>query len=252
MSLHPAQLRARHFLLPKDGAGLEECEDAVGVNVEAGRFALADGATEAFDAGSWARALASGWVGREETPLAVGEFREWAAEEGRRFERGWAGRELPWYAEAKARAGSFATFVGLALDAGGGGVRWRALALGDACLIQRRGSAVVRAWPLADPAAFNSAPALLPSREAALAGALARASTAEGEARAGDCFLLLSDAAAAWFLTLSRAGDPALEEFDSLLAAAENEALAALLRAERAAGRIKDDDVAAVRVEVDF
>jgi hypothetical protein len=237
--------------MPKDGASFEECEDAVGVNVGAGRFALADGATEAFDAGRWARALAAGWVEREAAPLTAEELRPWVAEEGRRLQEGWAGRELPWYAEEKARGGSFAAFVGLGFEEAAGGLRWRAVALGDACLVQRRGRAVLAAAPLDDPEEFNASPVLVPSREAALEGALARAVTAAGAAEAGDVFLLLSDAAAAWFLRLSGAADPLLEEFDSLLAASENEALAALFRAERAAGRIKDDDVAVVRVAIE-
>jgi hypothetical protein len=237
--------------MSKEGAGFEECEDAVGVNVAALRFALADGATEAFDAGSWARALAAGWVAREAAPFAVGEFKAWVAEQGRRLQEGWAGRALPWYAEEKARAGSFAAFVGLGFEEAEGGLRWRALALGDACLVQRRGRSVVAALPLSDPEEFNASPALVPSREAALEGALGRAVEAAGAAEAGDVFLLLSDAAAAWFLKLSLTLDPLLEEFDSLLAASENESLAALFRGERAAGRIKDDDVAVVRVAVE-
>lgn len=237
--------------MPKEGAGIEECEDAVGVNVAALRFALADGATEAFDAGSWARALAAGWVEREVAPLSVEELRAWVTEAGSRLQEGWAGRELPWYAEEKARAGSFATFVGLAFEECEEAVRWRAVALGDACVVQRRGGSVVGSWPLSDPAEFNTAPALVPSREAALEVALGRTVTAAGGAEAGDLFLLLSDAAAAWFLKLSLSLDPLLEEFDSLLAASENEALAALFRAERAAGRIKDDDVAVVRIAIE-
>lgn len=244
------RLRATHFLMPKEGAGAEECEDAVGVNVSVRRFAVADGATEAFDAGRWARALAAGWVERETAALSVEELKVWVAEEGKRFAEGWAGRELPWYAEEKARAGSFAAFVGVSFEEAAGGWRWRAVALGDACLVQRRAGAIVTAVPLDDPAEFNAAPVLVPSREAAHAAALARVVEAAGRAAAGDRFLLLSDAAAAWFLKLSRARDPVLEEFDSLLAASENEALAALLRAERASGRIKDDDVAVVRVEI--
>ena len=251
MSRQRRRLNVSHFLAPKDGATFEECEDAVGVSVESGRFALADGATEAFDAGSWARALVAGWVGREAAALTAPEFKAWVVEEGKRFEESWAGRELPWYAEAKARAGSFAAFVGLAFEETAGGLRWRALALGDACLVQRRGGEVVRALPLSSPDEFNAAPVLVPTREAALEGALARAVEAEGAARVGDVLLLLSDAAAAWFLGLSLARDPVREKFDSLLAASENEALAALIRAERAAGRIKDDDVAAVRVEIE-
>lgn len=241
-------IRASHFIMPKEGASPEECEDAVGVDAGAGRFALADGATEAFDAGSWARALAGGWV--RAAPLTVVEFKAWVAEEGKRLQEGWAGRELPWYAEEKARGGSYAAFVGLSLGEGGGGLRWRAIALGDACVVQRRGGRIEAAMPLSRAEEFNSCPALVPSRGAALEAALARAVTAGGGAEAGDTFLLLSDAAAAWFFGLFAERAPLLEEFDSRLAASDNEALAGLFRRERGAGRIKDDDVAVVRVTV--
>lgn len=244
------RIRASQFIMPKGGASLDECEDAAGVNLGARRFALADGATEAFDAGSWARALAGSWVKTPRAPLAVEEFRAWAAEEGRRLQKFWEGRSLAWYAEEKARAGSFAAFVGLGFEEAGGELCWRAIALGDACLVQRRGGAVVAAMPLSSPEEFNSSPALVPSRAAALDAALARAVTAGGGAEAGDTFLLLSDAAAAWFFKLSGERAPLLEEFDSLLAASENGALAALFVGEREAGRLKDDDVAAVRVAV--
>lgn len=243
-------IRVSHFLMPKKGASLDECEDAVGLNVEGGRFAVADGATEAFDAGSWARALAGGWVGAGAAPLGVEEFKAWVTEEGKRQRESWSGRELPWYAEEKARAGSFAAFVGLSFEAEGGELRWRAIALGDACVVQRRGGALRAALPLSRAEQFNSCPALVPSHEAALEAALAHAATAGGGAAAGDTFLLLSDAAAAWFFKLFEERAPALEEFDSWLAASDNEALAGLFRRERDAGRIKDDDVAVVRVAV--
>jgi len=241
-------IRVSHFLMPKDGAAAEECEDAVGLNVGGGRFAVADGATEAFDAGRWARALAEGWAGG--APRSAAEFRAWVAGEGERLHEAWAGRELPWYAEEKARGGSFAAFVGLSIEAEGGALRWRAIALGDACLVRRRDGVIRAAMPLGRAEDFNSCPALVPSRAAALDAALAQAVTAEGAAEAGDTFLLLSDAAAAWFLKLSEGRSPAVGEFDSRLAASDNEALAALFRRERAAGRIKDDDVAVVRVAI--
>ncbi|MDQ3805786.1 MAG: hypothetical protein M3416_18395 [Acidobacteriota bacterium] len=245
------QIRASHFVMPKEGAGLDECEDAVGLDVEGGRFAVADGATEAFDAGSWARALAEGWVGMEAAPLTVEEFKAWVAEEGKRLQESWSGRRLPWYAEEKARAGSFAAFVGLSFEGAGSGLRWRAIALGDACVVQRRGGAVRAAMPLSRAGEFNSCPALVPSHGAALEAALAHAVTAGGGAAAGDTFLLLSDAAAAWFFKLFEERAPLLEEFDSWLAASDNGALAGLFRRERDAGRIKDDDVAVVRVAVE-
>src|SRR5437763_458503 len=62
------------FVLPKGGAGVEECEDAAAASEEALAFAVADGATEAFDARRWARRLAEGWV--REAPAAAAWFFE--------------------------------------------------------------------------------------------------------------------------------------------------------------------------------
>ena len=132
------QLRAERFLLPKEGAQEAECEDAIGVNLAAGRFAVADGATEAFDARSWARALAQGWVACEPPALSRESFGAWVVGQGTQLHDSWQGRALPWYAEEKARRGSFAAFVGVQLELTNGASHWTAIALGDSCLVQRR------------------------------------------------------------------------------------------------------------------
>ena len=251
MSRPGARVLATFFLMPKDGASVEECEDAVGVNVEALRFAVADGATEAFDSGSWARLLVEAWVGADGAAKpSAEEFRARVVERGRRLHESWAARGLPWYAEEKARMGSFATFAGLAFGEREGGLDWRAVALGDACVVQLRGGAILSALPLSNHGEFNSCPPLVPSNAAAAEAALARAVEAGGAAEGGDQFLLLSDAVAAWFFQSFEGHGALAEKFDSLLSATDNVALAELFRGERAAGRIKDDDVAIVRVTV--
>ncbi|MDT5293692.1 MAG: hypothetical protein QOJ76_572 [Acidobacteriota bacterium] len=244
-------VRAQQFIIPKEGSTPDECEDAVGVDAGALRFALADGATEAFDARRWAARLVERWVGAAQPPLTVAEFRPWLAEQGDWLRDAWDGRSLPWYAEEKRRAGSYAAFVGLQLVAGGRGVRWSAVALGDACLVQRRGAQLCAAMPVSSHEAFGSCPPLVPSHESLRETALARLVTAGGDARGGDVFLLMSDALAAWYFERLAKHDTAVARFDSLLAAAENDALAGLVRQERAAKRMKDDDVAAVRVAVE-
>src|ERR1051326_102845 len=169
------------FVLPKEGARAEECEDAAAADDAALCYAVADGATEAFDAGRWARLLAEDWVRAQSPPTAADEFRAWAAAQGERLHAGWSELSLPWYAEEKRRAGSFAAFVGIRFDeedagvapdtggnkAGARGVEqnrrgerglpveheqrvepvlsWRAVALGDSCLVQTRGGEVVAA-----------------------------------------------------------------------------------------------------------
>lgn len=238
-------------MLPKEGAGAEECEDAVGVSAERRRYAVADGATEAFDSKSWAKLLAEGWVAAERAAVTVESFGAWVAERGRALHESWDGRTLPWYAEEKRRAGSFAAFVGLSFREDGRQLRAEVIALGDACMIHLRGGAVHCAMPLTDAREFTSTPPLVPSQEALQESALAKAVTDAGPVEHGDIFLLLSDAAAAWFLSLGEEDAPLRARFDSLLKSPATEPLAELFRAERRAGRIKDDDVAVVRVAVE-
>jgi Protein phosphatase 2C len=242
------RVSVRHFVLPKEGNAPEECEDAVAFDAGSLRFAVADGATEAFDARRWAARLAAEWVAAVRAPLTAAEFGAWLKEQGEWLRASWEGKQLPWYAEEKRRAGSYAAFVGLRLEAGPGRVGWRAVALGDSCLVHRRGGEQLAAFPLSSHESFNSSPPLVPSSEAMREAALARLVEESGEAGPGDTFLLMTDALSAWYFETSARRDPAAERFDSLLAASENNSLAELVRRERAAARMRDDDVAAVRV----
>jgi hypothetical protein len=258
------------FVLPKEGATADECEDAAASDDSALCYAVADGATEAFDAGRWARLLAEEWVRSKQPPTLSAEFRAWAVSQGERLRLEWGVTPLPWYAEEKRRSGSFAAFVGVkfdervegsmnvsfadsananSADASGASLRWRAAALGDSCFVQTRGGAVVEAFPLDRSADFNSSPILLPSAETVRESALARAVFREGEAAPGDTFFLLSDALAAWFFESCELRGKSLAEFDSLIASSENERLSEFIRGERRAGRLKDDDVAVVRIK---
>ena len=251
MTSNALHVLSRQFVLPKEGSTLEECEDAVGVDEEGLRFAVADGATEAFDARRWAVRLAEAWVGAKSAPLAVEGFRTWLAAQGEWLHATWEGRAMPWYAEEKARAGSYAAFVGLQLRPCERGLSWDAVALGDACLVQRRGEETCAAVPVKGRGDFNSCPPLVPSHESLREAALERLVKGEGSAARGDVFLLMSDALAAWYFEFAGAGGDAVARFDSLLAASENEALEELVREERRAKRMRDDDVAVVRVAVE-
>jgi len=245
------RIQTRYFILPKEGSEPEECEDALAFDAGSLRFAVADGATEAFDARRWAARLAAEWVGAVQAPLTAGEFGPWLKEQGEWLHASWEGRKLPWYAEEKRRAGSYAAFVGLRLEASGQRMSWHAVALGDSCLVQRRGGEVLDAFPLDNHEAFTSTPPLVPSSEHSRAAALARLVERKGGAEPGDTFLLMTDALSAWYLESSARRDPCAEQFDSLLAASENGSLSELVRRERAAARLKDDDVAVVRVSVE-
>ena len=244
------RLEAQSFISAKDGAGIAECEDAIAVNETMRRYAIADGATEAFDAGSWARALVQSWTAEE--ACCDGEnFKLWARAVGERWESEWSGRELAWYAEAKRERGSFAAFAGVVFDEDEqGGLKWRAVALGDACVIHRRGNMIVRAMPLDDARKFNATPQLVPSRTERHADVWQHLCIEAGAARDGDVLLLLTDAVAAWFLRLFAEADSCITKFENALADGRDEELNLLIDAERQVGRLRDDDVAAVRVVV--
>jgi hypothetical protein len=250
MSHRPFRLHTQHFLLPKSGQAFSECEDAVGINAEAHRYAVADGATEAFDAGSWAKRLAHRWVESPKPALTLEDFRAWVEAEGKSLHDSWAGLRLAWYAEEKARGGSYAAFVGIGFEPDKSEPSWQAVALGDSCLIHCRAREVLMSLPLSDYRRFNAAPVLVPSLGLLLNAALSQAVARRGEARAGDTFWLLSDAAAAWYLMLSETRDPQRALFEALLADSKHDELVDFFERERLSNRIKDDDIAILRIEV--
>lgn len=243
------QFQTRQFLLPKSGLQLSECEDAIGVNPGVGRFAIADGATEAFDSRSWALRLAENWVKDDSAALSTNQFRDWIADQGLALHDSWNGLKLSWYAEEKARSGSFATFVGVQVrfDQSPG---WEAVALGDACLVHRREQKILKAFPLSDSESFTATPPLLPSKHSLQGAALESIVFSSGSLEPGDVLLLLSDAVAAWYLKLRESNDQTSSRFDGLLRTGQNDGLVGLFESERQAGRIRDDDIAVLSIAV--
>jgi hypothetical protein len=244
-------LQLSSFLLSKDGAGAAECEDAVALNEAARRFALADGATEAFDARGWAQRLVASWTARErDSLLDAADCAVWLADEGARFDESWAHRELSWYGAEKLQAGSFAAFVGAQFEERKNELRYRAIALGDSCLVRCRAGKIVHSFPLGDAAQFTSAPYLAPSRARAfnLSVIAERTQTESGAIQTDEIVYLLSDAIAAWFLAQNANGTDAVAKLDALLRTASPDEIARFLQNEKASGDLKDDDIAILRI----
>lgn len=250
-SMSTWQVQTRQFLLPKSGHQLSECEDAIGINQTARRFAIADGATEAFDAQSWAQRLAHDWVQVEPAALTLEKFRTWVAEQGESLHDSWRRLRLSWYAEEKAQTGSFAAFVGVQLDLEVNAPGWRAIALGDACLVHCRNQAILKTLPVSHYESFNMTPLLVPSHASMHDAALQRVVVDCGTLEHGDMLLLLSDAAAAWYLLLGEQDHQTRSCFDALLSGKRDHELTRLFECERLAGRLKDDDIAALSIEVE-
>ncbi len=71
-----------------------------------------------------------------------------------------------------------------------------------------------------------------------------------GRARAGDVFLLLTDAIAAWYLEALGSSPALAERFDSILSESNEPELKAMVESCRANGYLRNDDVAAIRIAV--
>lgn len=229
---------------------MKECEDAIGVNVAALRFAVADGATEAYGARRWARYLVTAWVsdGAREAEEAV--YVEGVGALARRFQARQQHGRAPWYVEAKAQQGSFAALLGLAIAPAAPHWTWEAIAIGDCCLVHLRFEGTRTAFPITDPRDFGSHPAEIGtthlSREA-LAPIVRREA---GVLCPGDALLLMTDAIAQWYLEHCVSDEARETEFDhAILSGSDN--LSGLVERERADGRLRNDDIAVLRIDVD-
>ena len=163
------------------------------------------------------------------------------------WDRAVARRPLPWYAEEKARSGAYAALIGLELSRGGEGDSgsWSALACGDSCFFHLRSDALIGSFPVTRSEEFSSSPLLLGShpRTRGLEGIR----TASGTWQEGDCFYLMSDALASWFLTRCEAGDVPWQALRDVTIAKEPdfEEWISALRKSRA---IKNDDCTLIGV----
>ncbi len=228
------------FWAPKAGSTAEEWEDAFCCDPDHGRFSVADGASECSFSALWARLLVEGYVAR---PPDGSNLRDWLRPLQEEWARGTNGRELPWYAEEKARSGAFSSLLGLHLDPDTGG--WHAVAVGDSCLFAVREGRLVTAFPLSRGVEFHSRPLLLASAARSNDGVWSAVREAAGRFDPGDLLLLMTDALAAWFVAeaeLRRRPWAALAKIDS------QEDFERFLELMRAGRSMRNDDVTLVQV----
>jgi hypothetical protein len=231
-----------YWLSKRDNAA-EEYEDAFAGDVAAGRFAVADGATESAFADSWARLLVEQFVC---LPEASG-VEQWAAavpSAQQQWLAGVGGRALPWYAEMKISQGAFATFMGVALGTDRNGRSyWEATSVGDSCLFHTRGAKLLRSFPVSHSQEFGNSPSLIGSRTPP-ADICQRATQARGATAAGDRLWLMTDAMSQWFLQEHEAGRRPWEETEMLLPVFETvPRFAQWIEGLRNARRLRNDDV---------
>jgi Protein phosphatase 2C len=226
----------RALRTPKRGHTDAEYEDAWAANPQAGRFAVADGASETSYAELWARFLAESFVAARQP----WETQDWLSGPRQRWSAAVDGLDLPWYGEMKREQGAFATLLGLAVrsPAPHQPGRWRALAVGDSCLVRCRNGQRPRSFPLSKSAEFGNQPRLLGSRP----GLTPAPALASGSCRPGDRLFLMTDALAQWFLLRCEKHRRPWNHFQRLLAEPD-EAFAAWIEKRRDHDDLRNDDV---------
>lgn len=267
-----------HLVAPKHGSMESECEDAVAVLPgrpydhmvqEPLTAGVCDGATESALAKDWARLLA--WAAAEHAMrlpdlLAGGTaFEEFAAAAVAQWDpwlvqytqaRDADGRPLKWYEHTKIAAGAYATLLMVRVDpnsdshpATGEPIwRWRAAALGDSCLFHLHDNRLVQAFPVVAVEEFGTTPDLFGSRNNDAVLLARRTRFTEGWCRPGDRLLLMTDALAAWFLSVPDQEDAVSQ----LLEFAGPDDLGGFknwLNDLRERGQLRNDDVALVRID---
>jgi hypothetical protein len=161
---------------------------------------------------------------------------------------------LDWFGEEKRLAGAYATFLGLSLKkpaAGSSEGRWKAMAVGDACIFQVRDGSLLTAFPLSAATDFGNRPSLLCSRSdvSEQAERWSRAQEKIGNWQAGDRFLLMTDALAQWFLRRAEAHDKPWDALLPRLAEPSTAALTAYVKELRRTDGLVNDDVTLLTIE---
>ncbi len=227
--------------VPKAGNTDAQNEDAAVVTQKLRRAAVADGASEGWQSGPWATVLATAYAQLPPEPTTFAGWVAAAREHAPRSE------SKSWYAEAKQAQGSFATLVGVTFEpTKDSGIKWRALAVGDACLFHLRGAKLLAKFPVEAVEDFSNRPRLIGSADTA---PLEEPEWFAGRAELGDVFYLLTDALAEWFLRTREANGTPWTELDSVTRSSlQPTTFAYWIKSLRDAKMIRNDDCTALRI----
>ncbi|MEU8787067.1 hypothetical protein [Streptomyces sp. NPDC048637] len=267
-----------HLVAPKQGSTEAECEDAVAVLPsrphdymlrEPLTAGVCDGATESALAKDWASLLACAAAERAmELPdlLAGGTaFEEFASSAVSQWEpwlgqytqaRHEEGRPLKWYEHTKLAEGAYATLLTVRVDPDADSDadtaepawRWRAAALGDSCLFHLHDNRLVQAFPVATVEEFGTTPDLFGSRNHDVALLARRTRFTEGRCSPGDRLLLMTDALAAWLLSVPDQED-AVNQLLEFAGPDDLDGFKNWLNGLRDRRQLRNDDVALVRID---
>ena len=196
----------RAFTVAKDASDPSSNQDALEVDAEAGRAAVAVGFSCTLVAGPWGRAVVNG-VGAGPPDVSRGDqFRGWLEIQRQAWANAVDVSELAWHQKTKLRDGASTTLLWVELtEADDRQFELRSFAIGDGCLFHVRGDQVLRAFPIEDSRLFDVNPEVLRS-VAGTPDEQTEFVTLHDVCHPGDLLVLCTDAVAAWALVQLEAG----------------------------------------------
>ena len=187
------------FKTHKKAENPDDCQDALKVNKEHSRYAVADGATLSFFPKCWAKLLVKHFCEMPDPFLSEDRWKEWLVpiqEEWykRVKERVKARNQFYLTNSFNAREPAVATFIGLEIDKTEG--KWQAMIIGDSCLFHKSHSGF-KSYLIERSEDFTNHPeafASFPERNHY------NPEFVGGEIQSGDMFILATDALAKWIV----------------------------------------------------
>ncbi len=234
-----------------EDASASKCNDQL--EIQSVYAAIADGATESAFAADWAKIFVRAYVKEPFTNIPDLQLR--TEQLSKRWQSIVQRRPLPWFAEEKVRMGAFSTLLGVQIvedskNANQTG-NWSAIVIGDSCLFQVRGNSLIESFPISRPSDFGNAPTLLSSNLSKNKTVWNKVTLKSADWRAGDMFLLLTDALALWFLSQHELNE---HPWKILIGFVEDnnpaESFTAWVEKERASSKLKNDDVTLVCIKL--
>lgn len=198
-------ITVREYHRPKLGNSEEEYEDSFSYNLNKGRVAIADGASDSIFSNVWARSLVNAFTNGSVTYSADPAFLKSIIFMARRT---WY-NSIEWdslrvFVRNKAIKGSFSTFLGVQFEEKKDSFDYRVIAVGDTCYFTHKGNKI-EGFPLNDPAKFNISPQLIWSGYGSpfpeeYNTKLPKINFYEGSIRKGGRLLFATDAISKWIL----------------------------------------------------
>jgi hypothetical protein len=234
----PMRLEMTLYWLPKSDSASSEFEDAAVAAEADGLLAVADGATEAYDARRWVDTLTQAFVAAPPA-LQPSAMAAWVSSAQQRFQNGSSRQFASIFDEHQAlRTGAFGTLLGVRFT-NGDGHGWQAVSVGDVVLFHVRRGQLHQAFPAMAAADFGTTPGLVHASPARLDATIAALRFGHGMISPADVLLVATDALAHWALARHERRQPAWE----VLAELDHVGFEQLIRDLRASGELNDDDV---------